>query len=85
MYYVYLIVSEEGKKYIGVTSDLKRRISSHNSLTNKGYTRGKKWKIVYYEAYLSKKDAIIREKRLKQDGRAKYALLKRVSNSLFEA
>ena len=84
MYYVYLIISEDGDKYIGFTSDIKKRIESHNSPVNKGYTRGKKWKVVYYEAYLSKKDALVREKRLKQDGRAKYALLKRIDNSLLQ-
>ncbi len=82
MYYVYLLKSTDGKRYIGFTSDLRRRLKEHN--TNSGnYTRGRKWKLVYYEAYLSKKDALRREKALK-DGRARYQLFNRIEDSLKE-
>ena len=81
MYYVYLLLSENKKKtYIGYTSNLKRRIKEHNKV-HSGYTGKKRWKLVYYEAYLSKADAIRREKSLK-DGRSKNHLLKRIENSL---
>ncbi len=79
MYYVYLLVNENGKIYIGYTSDLKRRMREHNC-SKSGFTKGRRWKLVYYEAYLSKKDAIRREKRLK-DGRARRQLIERISNS----
>ncbi len=81
MYYVYLLVSEDGKTYIGYTSDLRRRLREHNKGYNKS-TRGKKWKLIYYEAFLSEEDAKDRERKLKQRGSAKYKLLKRLSNSL---
>ena len=64
-------MDEEKKQYIGSTVDLKRRLAEYNSDDNKGYTRGRKWKLVYYEAYLSKRDARKREKQLKADGRAR--------------
>ena len=85
MYYVYVLISNEGDKYIGFTCDIKKRVNAHNDDRNKGYTKGKSWKLVYYEAYLDKKDALIREKRLKQDGRAKQGLMKRIQNSLLQA
>ncbi len=67
-----------------MTEDLRRRFKEHNSKANRGYTKNKRWRLVYYEAYLSKKDALLREKRLKQDGRAKRALLNRIKESLLE-
>ena len=83
MYYVYLLQSLENqeKTYIGYTSDLKRRLKEHNT-NHKGYTGKDNWKLVYYEAFLDKSDAKDREKKLKQDGRARYQLLKRVNKSL---
>jgi predicted GIY-YIG superfamily endonuclease len=80
MYYVYLLLNAEGKRYIGYTSDLRKRLETHNQGKVKS-TKGSKWELVYYEAYKSKKDAMIREKRLK-DGRAKYRLIERLRNSI---
>ncbi len=40
------------------------------------------WSLIYYEAFLNKKDALLREKKLKHDGRAKYHLFKRIEHSL---
>ena len=58
MYYVYILKSERnGKLYKGLTGDLKRRIREHNS-GNSTFTRANgPWKLVYYEAFLSKEDA----------------------------
>ena len=83
MYYVYLLQSLESsdKTYIGYTSDLKRRIKEHNT-PHKGFTGREKWRLVYYEAYLNKEDAKRRENRLKDDGRARYQLLRRTVESL---
>ena len=44
MFYVYLLVSENNEKYIGYTSDLKQRLSSHNSDRNRS-TKNQKWKV----------------------------------------
>ena len=70
MYYVYIITDGKGQIYTGYTSDLKERLTAHNQGKNRS-TRRRKWKLVYYEAYLSKRDARKREKQLKADGRAR--------------
>ncbi|MBL8029999.1 MAG: GIY-YIG nuclease family protein [Candidatus Doudnabacteria bacterium] len=54
--------------YIGQTADLRLRFSQHNAdkeIATKAYCP---FKVVYYEAYASKKDALVREKKLKQFG-----------------
>jgi len=84
MWSVYLIQHSVTKTiYVGVTSNLKQRIKQHNSNENHS-TRRKlgDWKLMYAEIYKSKKDAYKRESRLKQRGRAKQELLRRVSDSL---
>lgn len=81
MFYVYFIINEKDKIYYGSTNDLRRRFKEHNN--NKSYsTKGHKWKLVYYEAYLGEKDAREREKQLKYHGQAFAQLKRRIKNSL---
>ena len=80
MYYVYLLVDDEKRRYIGYTADLKKRVTDHNASRSR-YTKGKRWRLVYYEAYASKEDAMRRERRLK-DGRARRQLMNRVAGSM---
>lgn len=66
MHYVYIIYSPHLKiKYTGSTSDLKKRINDHKKGFSEFTSRTKDWKLVYYEAFLSKKDALREEKFLK--------------------
>jgi len=78
MYYVYLLKDRFDKIYIGYTSDLKRRLQRHA----RGYTPYLKMKrpvrLVYYEAYLSEKDAKAREKSLKNYGSVLSGLKQRI-------
>ena len=83
MYYVYLLISEDGQKYIGYTQDLRRRFTEHGRGGSQA-TKNRNWDLVYYEAYSSEKDARRRERKLK-DGRAKYQLLERCTESLKRA
>ncbi len=87
MYIVYVIKHNLTHQiYIGITSNLNQRLKSHNSNANKATRkRNGVWVLVYGEIYHSKKDAVIRESRLKQHGSSKHELLKRISNSLLEA
>ena len=82
MHYVYVLVSENRETYTGYTNDLRTRMKKHASGDTKT-TRGKEWTLVYYESYISAKDARYREQRLK-DGRAKNELMKLISNSIEE-
>ena len=70
-YFVYLIVSNTKNKkklsYVGYTGNLKKRLDLHNSGKGAKFTRGKKWKLVYYEKYDSKSDAMKNEYILKKN------------------
>lgn len=67
-YYVYIIVSKRnGTLYIGVTSNLKKRVYEHKMGMVEGFTN--KYKIhslVYYESTSNVLVAIQREKQLKK-------------------
>jgi putative endonuclease len=66
-YYVYVIENDQDRSwYIGFTTNFKNRILEHNA-GKSPYTSRKagKWKIIYAECYLSKKDALGREEFLK--------------------
>ena len=83
MHYTYVIqsVDEPERFYIGYSHDLRARLASHNEGANRS-TRGHRWRLVYYEAYVSASGARAREYRLKHNGKAKYQLLKRIRDSL---
>ncbi len=70
-YFVYLIVSnlKNNKKisYVGYTNNLKKRLNLHNSGKGAKFTRGKKWKLVYYKKYDSKTTAMKSEYKLKKN------------------
>ena len=83
MYFVYLIVEKNtAKKYIGITNDLQRRLKQHNDGSGAKYTRKGDWLLVYYEAFLSKQDATMREYKLKNDGRNRRFLYQRAEKSI---
>jgi len=67
LFTVYVLYSEAFQKiYIGYSSDLKSRLESHNSLSDKGYTkRYRPWIVVYTEEFSTKAEALKREKQLK--------------------
>ena len=66
MFFVYVLHSlKDNKLYIGYSSDLKKRIRQHQ-LSNVKSTKSRlPFRLIYYEAYLLKKDAQGREKFLK--------------------
>ena len=82
MYYVYLLQSEKTKQfYIGFTSELKKRIEKHNAGDVQSTKAFIPYKLVYLEGVRSKKDALIREKKLKHHGQGIRRLKERLSNS----
>jgi putative endonuclease len=71
-YYVYILASSRnGTLYIGVTSDLPKRVYEHKHGIIDGFT--KKYNVhilVYYEAHDNIEEAITREKQIKKWERA---------------
>ena len=66
MYFVYVIESESsGSWYIGYTENIETRLDKHNHHANTSTAHRGPWKLIYYEAYLDKGDALGREKFLK--------------------
>lgn len=83
MFYVYILKSEKNDSlYIGFFSDLKNRIVKHNQGLVQSTKNLRPLKLMYYEAYLSKKDAKAREKRLKHFAQSLTALKGRLKYSL---
>lgn len=81
--YIYILGNHHLNLYIGVTSDLVRRIAEHKQGTVKGHTQKYGHKILlFYEEYPSIKEAIIREKQLKKWKREwKLKLIRSKNNS----
>ncbi len=84
MWIIYIIQHTTTKQiYIGVTQDLKRRLSEHNSGNQRATKRNSgEWLLIYAEAYRSKSSAYERERKLKQYGSAKQKLFKRISKCM---
>lgn len=86
MFYVYILKSRiDNKLYIGYTADLRRRLEEHNAGQNQSTKSRIPFSLVYYEAYVSSKDARIRENRLKQFKNGYRELIKRMEDSLHES
>lgn len=61
MFYVYILKMSNNKLYTGFTSDLKRRIKEHQIGGNKTTRKFLPIKLIFYEAFHGKDDAIRRE------------------------
>ena len=83
MHYVYLLKSQKSKwVYIGYTSNLTKRLSEHNSGKNYSTRKYLPIRLVYYEAYSSKLDAIERQRQLKHYDSSLQKLKERLRESL---
>ena len=84
MFYVYVIRSErDGRFYVGMCTDLERRLREHNAgktFSTKGYLP---WTLVFVEEYGSRTEARNREKFLK-GGSGKELIKKKWSGSSAE-
>lgn len=73
MYFVYLLENKINLRwYIGFSEDLKTRLKQHNAKKGAKFTKTETWKLIYFECYANKKDAIGREKFLKSGSGRKY-------------
>ena len=69
-YYVYMlkcITPKFKKTYVGYTNNLEKRIKLHNKGRGAKFTKGRKWKIIYYEKYKIKSEAMKREFYIKKN------------------
>ena len=73
MHFVYVLHSEARQRYyIGSTGDLDRRLVQDNS-SRIGYTKvGRPWRLVYSEGYVTKTEALKRERYLKRMKSARF-------------
>ncbi len=77
---VYILASgRNGTIYIGVTSDLRKRIWQHRNELVESFTKKyAAYKLVYFEVHESMQAAILREKQMKKWNRAwKVALIEK--------
>jgi putative endonuclease len=66
-YIIYILTNRSRTLYIGMTSDLSRRVSEH--LTRRGSAFTTKYlldRLVYYEIYADPETAVIRERQMKK-------------------
>ena len=69
-YFVYLLVSNNKNKiisYVGSTNNLINRIKLHNNGKGAKFTKGRYWKLIYYEILLNRSDALKKEYYLKKN------------------
>ena len=65
-YWVYILASFSKTLYIGMTSNITRRLAQHRDPGTEGFTQKYRiHRLVYCEAYVSGRAAIAREKQLK--------------------
>ncbi len=65
MTYLYILLLKNNKLYKGLSDDLRRRIDEHNRGKVKSTKNLRPIKLIHYESYLNKRDAMRREKFLK--------------------
>jgi len=67
MYFVYIIYSKSGDCYYkGFTKHLTNRIQQHNNSESRFTSKYNDWEYFHIESFTSKKEALIREKKLKK-------------------
>lgn len=81
IYFVYILASDSGTLYIGVTNDLERRVFEHKNGLIEGFTKTYSCKkLVYFEETNDVHSAIEREKQLKRWNREKKQNLIKTKN-----
>ena len=73
MHYVYVLrsTSDDGL-YIGYSANLRKRFQQHAQGESFATSYRGPWKLIYYEAYLEREDALGRERYLKSGGGRKF-------------
>jgi putative endonuclease len=73
MHYVYVLrsTSDHGL-YIGYSGNLRKRFQEHAQGDSFATSHRRPWKLIYYEAYLERDDALGRERYLKSGSGRKF-------------
>ena len=88
MYFVYLLVTKNKNRtisYVGYTNNINKRLKLHNSSKGAKFTRGRKWKLVYYEKLPSKKKALMREYEIKKNRKLRNYLKEKFTKEVYFA
>jgi len=86
MYYVYILQSKKnGKFYVGYHTDVQRRLSEHNAGKVQSTAPHTPYELIYFEGYRDKRDALLREKKLKHHGQGFRRLKERLVKSKVSA
>jgi putative endonuclease len=73
MFFVYILYSTEiDRYYIGQTENIEARIKSHETGISPFTSIAKDWKLVYFEEYKNRTEAIKREIAIKKKKSRKY-------------
>jgi len=84
MYYLYILLSLIDRKfYIGFTVDLEKRLKEHDAGKTTSTRSRRPFKLIYYEAHLSKEDAMRREHYFKTT-KGKSTLRQMLRTTLFD-
>jgi putative endonuclease len=75
-YWIYILASDSGVLYIGVTNDLAQRVAQHKAKLTPGFTAKYNCdRLVWYQAFSNVNEAIAAEKRIKGWRRSKKVAL----------
>jgi len=81
-HYVYVLYSQKDNKlYIGYSTDVYRRLDEHNAGENTSTKYRRPFKLIFFEAYMFREDAIRREQYFKTS-KGKRALKLMLKNTL---
>lgn len=86
MNYTYIVECSDGTYYTGWTNNLENRIATHNAGKGAKYTRSRlPVRLVYYESYETRTEAMRRECQIKKmSRREKELLVRRESEEYYE-
>ena len=66
MFFVYILQSESsGRYYIGQTKTLRERVTYHNANYSRALKNRGPWKLVHFEGYETRSEAMRRERQIK--------------------
>lgn len=71
-WFVYIVECKDKSLYVGITTDIEKRINDHNSGKGCHYTKYRKpVKLLFYEKHKNRSSAVKRELEIKKFNRAK--------------